>query len=258
MLLRRVIEHVKTQNWTAVGLDFIIVVVGVFIGIQVSNWNTSRADAQRDREFVERLAGNMAFDERNLIVARDYWLETANHGRDALQYLNTGEYAEGSQWRTILAFLHASQMNSIRFTDDAYQEMIGSGSLGAVGSIELRDRLGRLYSLGRDDVFLNTLFNYQSPYRINVRKITPIKIMDYYWEKCWIATPGNQINIICPAPISDQEATEILALYKGYPEMADNLRYWINNRRNAAYAAAPVLQQLEGLQNDLEQLLDRE
>lgn len=32
MLLRRVIEHVKAQNWTAVALDFVIVVVGVFIG----------------------------------------------------------------------------------------------------------------------------------------------------------------------------------------------------------------------------------
>jgi len=47
MLLRRVIEHVKAQNWTAVGLDFVIVVVGVFIGIQVSNWNAQRAEADK-------------------------------------------------------------------------------------------------------------------------------------------------------------------------------------------------------------------
>jgi len=46
MILRRVIEHVKAQNWTAVALDFVIVVLGVFIGIQVANWN----DASRDRE----------------------------------------------------------------------------------------------------------------------------------------------------------------------------------------------------------------
>ena len=39
MLLRRIIEHVKVQNWTAVALDLVIVVVGVFVGIQVSNCN---------------------------------------------------------------------------------------------------------------------------------------------------------------------------------------------------------------------------
>jgi hypothetical protein len=36
MILRRVIEHVKAQNWTAMALDFLIVVTGVFIGIQVA------------------------------------------------------------------------------------------------------------------------------------------------------------------------------------------------------------------------------
>lgn len=42
MLLRRVIDHVEAQNWTAILIDFVIVVVGVFIGIQVSNWNDDR------------------------------------------------------------------------------------------------------------------------------------------------------------------------------------------------------------------------
>lgn len=42
MLLRRVTKHVKEQNWFAVFVDFFIVVVGVFIGIQVANWNEQR------------------------------------------------------------------------------------------------------------------------------------------------------------------------------------------------------------------------
>lgn len=55
MLLRRVIEHVKTQNWTAVCLDFLIVVVGVFIGIQVANWNAERLNRQEESVLIERL-----------------------------------------------------------------------------------------------------------------------------------------------------------------------------------------------------------
>ena len=39
MILRSVTKHVKEQNWFAVILDLVIVVFGVFIGIQVSNWN---------------------------------------------------------------------------------------------------------------------------------------------------------------------------------------------------------------------------
>ena len=36
MLLRSITKHVGEQNWVAVAIDFVIVVVGVFIGIQVA------------------------------------------------------------------------------------------------------------------------------------------------------------------------------------------------------------------------------
>ncbi|MEL6216686.1 MAG: DUF6090 family protein, partial [Pseudomonadota bacterium] len=56
MILRRITQHVNDQNWFAVGIDFVIVVIGVFIGIQVANWNDARADRAKEAEFVRRLA----------------------------------------------------------------------------------------------------------------------------------------------------------------------------------------------------------
>ncbi len=35
MILRRVIGHFRQQEWAAIAIDFVIVVVGVFVGIQV-------------------------------------------------------------------------------------------------------------------------------------------------------------------------------------------------------------------------------
>ncbi len=55
MLLRRVMQHVKDQNWTAVVIDFVIVVVGVFIGIQVANWNDARRDREAEALYLNRL-----------------------------------------------------------------------------------------------------------------------------------------------------------------------------------------------------------
>jgi hypothetical protein len=39
MILRRLTRHVCERNWTAVALDFLIVMVGVFVCLQVANWN---------------------------------------------------------------------------------------------------------------------------------------------------------------------------------------------------------------------------
>jgi hypothetical protein len=44
VILRRVAEHMRHQQWTAIWIDLGIVVLGVFIGIQVANWNEARAD----------------------------------------------------------------------------------------------------------------------------------------------------------------------------------------------------------------------
>lgn len=56
MLLRRVTKHVKDQNWFAVGIDFAIVVVGVFIGLQVANWNDARSQKADERQLILTLA----------------------------------------------------------------------------------------------------------------------------------------------------------------------------------------------------------
>ena len=42
MIFRRVKAQIQNENWFAVFIDFLIVVVGVFIGLQFSNWNESR------------------------------------------------------------------------------------------------------------------------------------------------------------------------------------------------------------------------
>ena len=44
MILRRLAENLKQQHWTAIWIEFVLLVVGVFLGIQVSNWNAERED----------------------------------------------------------------------------------------------------------------------------------------------------------------------------------------------------------------------
>ncbi|WP_412061318.1 hypothetical protein [Rubrivirga sp. IMCC45206] len=59
MILRRIIQHVQDQNWTAIAIDFVIVVVGVFIGIQVSNWNAEQSERHDYERALERYAAEI-------------------------------------------------------------------------------------------------------------------------------------------------------------------------------------------------------
>ena len=72
MILRRITQHVKAQNWFAVGIDFFIVVVGVFIGIQVANWNSNNANRQEERLILERLHDQLSYAETRRNAVENY------------------------------------------------------------------------------------------------------------------------------------------------------------------------------------------
>ena len=53
MILHRFISHMKGQHWTGVFIELVIVVLGVFIGLQAQDWNAARvarADAHAYRQ----------------------------------------------------------------------------------------------------------------------------------------------------------------------------------------------------------------
>ena len=96
MILRRITQHVKDQNWFAVALDFFIVVVGVFIGIQVANWNDARANHTEYQQALARLeteiAGNLAIIEREDLIIAEI-LAVVHDGLDALVSCTEGPEA---------------------------------------------------------------------------------------------------------------------------------------------------------------------
>jgi len=66
MILSRVIEHVKKQHWTAIFIDFVIVVVGVFIGMQVTSWNEARADRALETGYLAALKEDIDYSMEKL------------------------------------------------------------------------------------------------------------------------------------------------------------------------------------------------
>ena len=44
MVIRRILESLRSRNLSMFVVELLIVIVGVFIGLQVSNWNEARID----------------------------------------------------------------------------------------------------------------------------------------------------------------------------------------------------------------------
>ena len=72
LFLQRIGQHLREQNWFALAAEFIIVVVGVFLGLQAANWNEERLDRKDEQAILARLQ-----DETKTLLAavreeRDY------------------------------------------------------------------------------------------------------------------------------------------------------------------------------------------
>ncbi len=149
MILRRVIEHVKNQNWTAVALDFVIVVVGVFIGIQVSNWNAARAQRLDAALYHDRLVADMRLEAYNYQVLRDYYRDVRKAAEATYSGL-TGAPEPGagmSDTELVVNAFRASQYSWAERHRATFDELVGSGNLDLIADDELRTLVTGYYAM---------------------------------------------------------------------------------------------------------------
>ena len=59
MRLRMAGKHIRERDWFAVAVDFLIVFVGVFVGLQASNWNETRLAKAEGFVLVERIVNDL-------------------------------------------------------------------------------------------------------------------------------------------------------------------------------------------------------
>lgn len=141
MLLRRITEHVRNQNWFAVGLDFVIVVAGVFIGIQVSGWNDTQAEKKAEALIIQRLQ----LDFEDIAAAADNALRNHKRYLDGLQLiievLDRGELADAQpeKFREGLKYSY-THINALD-RSATYVEILSSGQLSLIKDEALRKAL---------------------------------------------------------------------------------------------------------------------
>ena len=139
MILRRIKAHVEKENWFAVGIDFCIVVVGVFIGLQVANWNEARSEN-------ERVATQLASFQTELILARDYLATGQAYYQDRIEGVATlrrrleedGSFPEHEFNPLVVSTIRGDGLN-IAFR--AYEEITTTGAISKIADEGLRNLL---------------------------------------------------------------------------------------------------------------------
>ena len=145
MILRRVISHFRKQEWTAIAIDFLIVVFGVFVGIQVANWNQAQTDLASGTAYLKRIQIDVETDIANYNKRMEFWKQVINYGTKALAYAEHQLHKESSEWEMLLAFFQASQISEFYTAQATYNELTNAGDLRLLGNVALRNVVTNYY-----------------------------------------------------------------------------------------------------------------
>lgn len=179
MILRRVIEHVRAQNWFAVAIDFVIVVLGVFLGIQIGNWNAAEADARLGRDYVERLLRDLREDETAVRAEEAYYSAVLDSVQrtDALL-----KGADADPRALVINAYRASEVSYSAPVRSTWDEIVSAGHLALLPDGAAGKGLAQYYAFDiRQDIYRAGL---ESDYRRTVRKIIPMSIQIAMREGC--------------------------------------------------------------------------
>ena len=149
MILRRFSESLQQQNWAAIAIEFLLLVLGVFLGIQVANWNAERETNQKAVVFTERLKADLreeAWGYQYLIEYNRDVLANANTAVDALSDRTTA-----SNKTLLVSAYRATQYKQRTRRRATYDELISTGTIGLIKDQVLRDTTMRIYNVATID-----------------------------------------------------------------------------------------------------------
>lgn len=141
MIIRRLGNAIRQQDWFVVFIELVVLVVGIFIGLQVDDWNEARKDRNDEQRFMVALHEDILLAEQLSSRVRERRLESqatqlsANEvlfdraGRDTLTQPECRAIGSATYFNISIAGL------------PAVEELIATGRLGIIRNNELRSAL---------------------------------------------------------------------------------------------------------------------
>ena len=224
MAVRRIREHAASHNWFAVLIDLAIVTIGVFIGLQVSNWNTARIERDEARAYQRQIIDDLLANEKELAERLLYYRQVRDHALAAMTALN-GRAGSGESF--LVNAYQATQVSPIRMERSAYDEMIASGMAKSFADPAVRRRLSSYYA-GTER--LEEASIYSTGYRDRIRREMQFAVQGRLRERCSdvVAISADGLETVslpkrCQLGLPTATVAQAAADLHGVPELEEEL-----------------------------------
>ena len=228
MILRRFTASMKKQDWTAIVIELVVVVVGVFIGLQASNWNEDRQTTAKAADFTQRLRVDLREEawsyEYEIGYSNDV-LTSAKRAADAL----SGRTPASDETLLIAAYRASQYRFNIR-RRATYDELTATGEIGLIRDLALRDLAMRVYTAPMFDTIHEE--GTKNPYRKAFRMAIPYEVQQALAATCGdrnvvagdYKAIAHSLDYPCSTGLSPQVIAASAAVLRNDPQFIHFLR----------------------------------
>lgn len=193
MILKRLRAEATRQNWFGVAVDLLILILGVFLGMQVNNWNQARLEHDEGRELRQRLHAELASNQRELAFRIHYDGQTLAHAQAAAAALDRPVNDDPGAFISD-AYLASNHIpEAIRHY--TYDEVVASGKAERLGNPAQRELIANYY-VGM--ATMQRLFDYVPPYREAIRSALPFSAQAQVMKDCPEVLAADQFGSVTP------------------------------------------------------------
>ena len=226
MILSRLATALRQQNWVAVALEFVIVIAGVVIGFQITEYASARADAERRAIALDRLHGEVEGAVAILQWLTEIYTELNADRTQAIENIIAGNTDALDNDDMVDAVVSTSLLPAFSPRQGVYTEIVSSGMLSSLGDEAFREALGDyqasvVFLQGQIDYFRST----------NVAR-EDVMDLDYTRLEYAPGTPRERIHVIdWEAAIADPEFLQ--RVLEGNNAMRAMANWWGNTLESA-------------------------
>ncbi len=140
MILRRFMQHFKEQNWFAVGLDVVVVIVGIFLGLQVAEWNESNKLLDTEKEYLRLIDDDLDEIIKHASSQMDFERSRLRYSAELITILDSEQQTiKTERVGRLLTLL--SIRRTPNFNRSAFEDIKSSGKLSVIRDANLRRKI---------------------------------------------------------------------------------------------------------------------
>jgi hypothetical protein len=221
MIFKRAVARLKAQDWAAIGVELVIVIIGVFIGTQVSNWNNARLERAKTEQMARDLQPELRNVTDNFRMLTDYYAVTRRYGDTAFAGWRNARQVSDRDF--VIAAYQASQILYTGVDNASWSQIFGMDRLRDLRNQRLRHDLSLLMT--KDFTALETPL--ACDYRRDVRRIIPEDVQDAIRERCGDQRRTDYIGLspTCTLDLPEGRFTAAAQALRAEPQLVGELRY---------------------------------